>query len=364
MKQLCHTYILLTALFVITGCARDADSPFPEPEPAMKHPIFWSVSSAQGGDTRALVDDDLLRESCTPAGDGSNESIGIWGEFTVSENGQETTFQEFDAEPLTYGSKDVDANFYNNWNYAGDARYWESQAVYDFRACYPQGLMTELMTQMNATMFQGGPINTILLQEDILLAAAKVDTRTANLAAPVKLNMQHAFAALKFTVQAVDGFTPAADEGVTSCWLQNKQNATDLFSPSGYLVHSGNSSPVITWYTYESSTTPMYVWKHEGVGFDKLNTLYAPNGGMEGEEYTGNDGWLLIVPQSVKQETLSFCYTLKNAGSQVFSVDIPAITYEPGKKYTYLLEIRGSEVELKLTIKPWNHIESSYDIII
>ena len=83
---------------------------------------------------------------------------------------------------------------------------------------------------------------------------------------------------------------------------------------------------------------------------------------MTGSEYTTNDGWLLVVPQKVKAETLRFYYTLKYTGEQIYSVNIPAITYEHGKKYTYMLEISGSDVEISLTIAPWNKMDSSYDI--
>ena len=363
MKRLCHTYILLTVLLTIAGCARETEM-FPETSSAYKNPIFWSVKQTDIDKTRAIVDDALLLASCTVDADGTNESIGIWGEYMMNVDGQELSFPEFDAVPLTYGSKESDSNVHNNWNYPGEARYWETPAVYNFRACYPQKLMTDLMTQMNATMFQGGPINTMALQEDILVAASQVDTQRANLAEPVRMNMEHIFAAVKFKVRATYGFTPAADDGVTSCWLQNKTNDNSLFSPSGYLVHSGNSQPEIDWHPYESSTAPMYVWKHQGVSFGKENTLYTPNGGMAGEEYTHNDGWLLVVPQTVKAETLSFCYTLKNVADQVFTVNIPPVTYEHGKQYTYVLEISGSEVELKLYIAPWNYLESSSDITI
>ena len=364
MNRLCRIYFLLTALLIVVGCTQETKYPFPEPLPMDKRCISWTVNALQDKNTRALLDDDLLQSSCTVTADSTNESIGVWGQYTVNVNGQNQTFQEFIATPLTYGSKEIDTNTFSHWNYPGDARYWESLSVYDFRACYPQKLMTSLMTQMDATMLQGGPINTSVLQEDLLVAATQVDTRTANLNEPVKLNMEHVFAAVKFKVKAVDGFVPAAGEGVTSCWLQNKNNATNLFSPSGYLVYSGNVSPDIVWYPYESSVAPMYMWKHQGVSFNNENTLYAPNGGLEGEIYTQNDGWLLFVPQTVKEGTLQLCYTLKNAGTQVFSVNIPAITYEDGKKYTYMLEIKGSDVTLNLKIAPWNHLESGYDITI
>ena len=361
MKRLCHIYVLLTALFIIAGCAQETDFPVPEPLPASRYPISWNIKQVQ---TRALVNDNSLCESCKVKADGTNESIGVWGQYTINQNGQSQTYQEFVATPLVYGTQEGETNIPDYWFYTEELRYWMTPSVYDFRACFPQELMTGLMTQMDATMFQGGPINTSTLQEDILVAATQVDTRTAYLSDPVKLHMQHIFAAVMFKVKAVDGFVPASGEVVTSCWLQNKNNATNLFSPSGYLVHSGNATPDIIWYPYESSVAPMYMWKHQGVSFNYENTLYTANGGLQGEEYTRNDGWLLFVPQTVKEGTLQFCYTLKNAGSQVFSVDIPAITFEDGKKYTYLLEIRGSEVTVNLKIAPWNHLESSYDITI
>jgi hypothetical protein len=83
---------------------------------------------------------------------------------------------------------------------------------------------------------------------------------------------------------------------------------------------------------------------------------------MKGSEYTNNDGWLLVVPQQVKPGSLRFYYTLKQAGSEVFSVEIPAITYQAGKQYTYMLEIKGSSADVSLTIAPWNHLESSYEV--
>jgi hypothetical protein len=54
---------------------------------------------------------------------------------------------------------------------------------------------------------------------------------------------------------------------------------------------------------------------------------------------------------------------MNSAGSYVFSVDIPAIRYEYGKRYTYILEINGASVDLKLTIADWNRLDSVHDII-
>lgn len=359
MNKLCRTYLLLTVLLNLAGCAQESEL-VPEPVPASKYPICWSVDLAQGQETRALVDNTLLKASCTAVADGTNESIGIWGQYTLELNGQERTNQEFNGESLTYGVQDeVEA-----WSYTGGARYWRLGAVYDFRACYPQRLMAELMTESDVSKFQGGPINTMELQEDILVAALQVNTETADLTQAVPLNMQHVFAAIQFKIKAATGFTPPSGEGVTSCWLQNQSKETNLFSPSGHLLHTGNENPEIIWYPSESSDAPMYVWKHEGLNFNTTSALYASNGGRDGEIYTRNDGWLLVVPQQVKAETLCFCYTLKITGDKVFTVKIPAITYEHGKRYNYLLEISGSNTELSLEIAPWNKLDSNHEITV
>lgn len=350
--------VALFLLLTFAACTGN-DGVLPEKEDMR---ISWDVQSDAATLSRGLVDNNVLQNACTPHEDGF-EAVGIWGKYDINEDGKTSTHEVFNNVPLTYAAKGEYTNPYNDWNYPGESVFWKFGAEYCFRACFPQALMNELMTQMDATVFQGS-INTLSLQEDILVAATKVNTLTDNFSGPVRLNLQHIFAAIKFKVKSADGFNPADGEGLTSCWLQNSNNATDLFSASGYLAHSGNASPEIKWYPHTSSTARMYVWKHQGMSFKNENTLYTPNGTLDGEEYTHNEGWLLVVPQTVKAETLQFCYTLKHAGEQVFSVHIPAVTYEHGKRYTYVLEIRGSEVDISLTITPWNHLESSHDIII
>lgn len=361
MAKFSHIFLLLILTSLSIGCAQEAETLLPEPLPVSKMPIQWSVNPE--APARALVDNAAMQQACTPLANGTHESIGLWGQYTAAATATPGIVVEFNATPLTFAPRTEDTNPFNDWNYPGDVKYWETAAVYDFRACFPQKLMTTLMTQMDATIFQGGPINTSVLQEDILVAATQVNTATSNLGRPVHLNLQHIFAAIKFKVKAVAGFVPPTGEALTSCWLQNQTSATDLFSPSGYLVHSGNVNPEIRWYPYEASTAPMYEWQHQGVSFNQENTLYTPNNGMKGSAYTNNNGWLLVVPQQVKDGTLRFNYTLKQSGSEVFSVQIPAITYEPGKQYTYMLEIKGSSAEVTLTITPWNYLESSYDVV-
>ena len=356
---------LLGMTLFMAGCSV-ADSPQVTDAPTGPMPartISWSIQQEGASATRALVDDDALRLTCTPNVYGDHERIGVWGQYSTTEDGQQRTYNVFNATPLTYAPKLEYTNPYNDWNYPGEARFWMTNSQYSFRACYPQALMTSLMTQMEATIIQGGPINTSVLQEDMLVAASYVDIQTEMPSGPVPLDMKHIFAALKFKVRPADGYTPSSGEGITSCWLQNKGTATNLFSPSGYLLHTGNENPEITWYTYESSSAPMYKWEHTGLSIAGENDLYTESGTVSGHEYTGNEGWILVVPQQVQGGTLQFCYTMNSAGSHVFSVDIPAIKYEHGKRYTYILEISGAGVDIKLTIADWNRLDSVHDII-
>lgn len=354
------TYIALVGIillfFSLSACSGKEEIP----QPASAIPISWQINSVSTLKNRSLVDYNQLQAACT-AGDG-NESIGVWGEYTQNSDAGSVTTTQFDAVPLTYGEKEdgTTNNPYSFWNYPGEPKFWKLGANYLFRACFPQARMMSLMTEITPAILQG-TVNTAEIQEDLLVASAYIDTSSADLSKPVPLNLQHILAALSFGVQAEEGYDPVND-AVTSCWLQNQSDANDLFATSGYLVYSGNESSTIVWYPYESNSTPMYVWEHNGgLTFDSegKTLLYTDN---IANKYASNDGWLLVIPQAVKTKSLHFCYTLKNAPGKVFTNEIPTIEYRPGYKYNYVLTISGADATLALTIAPWNQLDSSHNI--
>lgn len=357
MMKFSRFIALLTISIIAAGCAQEVDEPLPEPQPARKA-ISCGISGVAGLSTRTLVTNANLQTLCA-AGTGT-ESIGLWGVFVNAG----TRTKIFNAEPLTYGAKAQDTNPYNQWNYPSETRYWNSGMLYDFRACFPQDLMTNLMEQMDATNFQG-PINTKNTQDDILVGATRVNTQTSPLPDVVDIELQHIFAAIRFQVKAADGYTPSADEGVVACWLQNQGTTDDLFSRAGYLLHTGNETPEIHWTPYSSVFEELYRWEYPtGVNFDddEPHSLYVPNGTNVGELYTRNDSWIMVIPQTVKAGSLKFFYKMKHTADKVFSVTIPAITYQPGVQYNYILEIRGASATISLTIQDWNKLDASYDV--
>ncbi|MBR5297661.1 MAG: fimbrillin family protein, partial [Parabacteroides sp.] len=277
-----------------------------------------------------------------------------------------TTVTEFDAVPLTYVAKDNSNP--THWNYPGEDKFWKLGATYTFRACFPQKLMTSLMIEMNAVMIQGGPVTTTTMQEDLMVASAYVNTVSDDLSRPITLKLRHLMSAIRFQVQADEGYTPATGEGISSCWLVNKRDDDTGFSTSGYLVYNGvDTWESIVWHKYASSSDKMYYWEHNpGVTFSNTPTsLYVDDLDLttEGDEFSQQDGWVLIVPQE-NDGSLCLCYTLNNAPDMVFEKNIPAITYEAGKKYNYILTISGTEVTLTLKMADWNQLDSSYDIIL
>ena len=357
-----RTYIAAMLLLLgLSACSSKEDIPQPEPLPEQTDmSIRWKVKSNESVESKALVDNDVLQGTCTPSEGGTCESIGVWGQYVIEEDGQTSTHVEFDAVPLTYAAKTEDTNPYNDWNYPGEARRWVSGGVYTFRACYPQALMESLMTEITPTILQG-TVNTAEIQKDLLVASAYVDTNTANLSGPVPLDLKHILAAIRIRVEAEDGYDPG-DDAITSCWFQNQSDATNLFATSGYLVYSGNETSTMVWYPYESNVAPMYEWEHPtGLSFTEGGETYLYTNNAD-NAYTTNDGWLLVVPQQVKSNSLHLCYTLKNAPGKVFSRAIPEVTYQAGYKYSYALSIGGADATLTLTIAPWNELDSSYNI--
>ena len=359
--------IVLFGSICLAGCNGSGED-FPTPSDQEKLPIVWQVQSQKAVESKALINDNsALQQACTPDSEGKSESIGIWGSYEVDAY----TFLEFDAVPLTYAAKVGNTtNPSHMWNYPGDNKWWEPGAKYIFRACFPMKTMQELMSEINPKIIQG-MVTTSTVQTDLMAASAYVEATGENMSKTVQLQMRHLFSAVKFSVKAKQGYSPGNDEKVNSCWLENKDDNGGRFSTSGYLVYSGIvDSESIVWTKSSSNSNKMYYWEHKNGISIPLSTVAASalyvNDSDEttpGDIYCNNENWVLIIPQK-NDGSLHFGYTLSNAGSLEFKVPIPAITYEPGKLYNYVLEISGADAQITLTIADWNQLDSSYNIVL
>lgn len=112
----------------------------------------------------------------------------------------------------------------------------------------------------------------------------------------------------------------------------------------------------------DNGTESMYV--DEGAGPITMSLK------QEAPYFNENDGWLFIIPQKARTG-LKFNFTTRRMG--LVSTLVPPVTYTtdddgdqaylPGYRYIYTLTIEKSNIQLGLSIVPWNDIYASEDIV-
>ncbi|MBQ8674514.1 MAG: fimbrillin family protein [Bacteroides sp.] len=345
-------------------------------------PIHWGVEGVENMQSRTLLNSsDELQVACTPAQGG--ESIGIWADYDITLDGTLTTqYNVFDNTELIYQYKEG-GNPYSDWNYAGEDLFWITGAVYTFRAYYPQAaIRNNVVSSADATTFVVDYVTTSV-QQDMLVAYNKVDTRTADLSQPVSLKFKHTLSAMKFLFKFQDGYED--EDALTACWLENAK--PDGLSTIGIMVYGTMQNPESLEWSESFQPTPgsaIYKWQNSGCEFKNnattsmVATAYTASNTTLGAEYTKNDGWLLVIPQkSDGPESVKLCFTTREGGDTVYRVGLPAVTgtdaqtggrkeggtdFLPGYRYTYTLAITKTNLVLTLSIAPWNELNSSFDI--
>lgn len=338
-----------TSLLLLIGCSTDEkmDTPASLPE-VTAYPISCSVHQASGmAESRALIDgatqaerDAALQAACTPGTGG--EAVAIYGSYTV---GSGTATTVFNNTTLVYDAS-VGTNDETNrisWNYANE-QYWTKEATYDFRACYPQGLLTGSPASLSGTY------NTLTQQKDLMVAYTQVNTLTtpSAMGTPVPLEMHHALAAVSFKVQSEDG----SDMTLASLSLN------DLYTVGTFTYDYTGATPTPLWTDWSNRhTRTSYEWSGNlAFNNETLVTHYSATG--LGTYAT--DGYILVIPQTCRP-TLDLSTTKKTYNTASLHT-VEGVTYEPGKKYTYTITVSPAEqLIVTLSIKPWNNLNSSYD---
>lgn len=349
--------LLLSLVVLSVSCTKE---PGQETE---KYPICWDVATMDGyqglpHDTKALIDDYAsLRNACTLVETHDAEKIGLFGSYTLDG----VSMPAFEDVSLWWWNKE-NGNPYDDvtgspsmWNYEGDDVYWVDGADYVFKAYFPKSLVTLQPGSNSSRLFT--VYDSQSSQYDLLVAHKAL---TATREHPVILNFMHALAALKFNFQfQSEGVT----DQITECWLENVQ-------PNGFYTSSTlNFTDSILWpaSTADPVGAAMYYWK-------PVNPLYVTSSAVatayssyaddsNGNLYTGNHGWLMVIPQTISgPESLQLCFRTRTGGDVVYRAGIPAVELLPGNRYTYLVKISSTQIELTLTIADWNERDSSYEI--
>ena len=376
-------YCLIAAAALLLSCEKDGRRAVTDAPAA---PVRFEVEQ-EAPVTKALIsqDSDLIH-ACTPVADGGlGKAIGLWAAITDAQG--RTTNDVFSGVQLRwfdreggheYNPDDSEEDNRSKWNTvivdeqgerAGEV-YWRPGETYRFRAYYPAGV--ELRENTSASTFIAD-YRTSTQQDDMMAGYQKVTLTTlSDLQQHVKLRMKHMLSAVRVTVRFNDDF-PSTDR-LTGVWVENGDSGE--FVEYGLLVFGdGTEAGVesVQWYGIQAPMPgeKIYEWTTSpGLPFSSTTatraTAYQPTDASstvtKGEFYTGNDGYVLSIPQTIGKD-VNICFTTENSLGYVFKAPIPEGTVlEPGYRYTFNIIISKLDVELLITIKPWNELESSYSI--
>ena len=398
MKFRTFIYCLVLGAAVLFSCSKP-DGPVPG-----DGKMTFSVTGVDGmNSTRAIIEDiATLRTACTPSSSSPftlRESVGIWADFDYMGS---TTKNLLSNVELAYYHKEAGNADGWNYNYGTDEEYWQLGGVYRFRGYYPQQYLKDnkmIMETSSATTFVVD-YNTLTTQEDLMVSYQEVDTKTwPDLSKPISFQMHHALAAMQFRIQFKYSETDKYfdEDALTACWMTNTTNdglgCVGLFG-YGALDEGGNyDAKKMVW---KSSFSPFkdetfYKWEYTGgtdgglkfwnekniAGVDKVHQAVAysvaPTGA--GSLYSGNSGWIFVMPQKSEGD-VQFCFTTKKGGEDnVYRVTLPLKTgtsasgpdpdgtfWIPGYRYTYTISITKTNLDVMISIAPWNKYDSSFDI--
>ncbi|MBP3482482.1 MAG: fimbrillin family protein [Alistipes sp.] len=421
MKKILVRYALTAVL--LAGCGKDADTSSSAPQPSSSPVVFGaanSVSAAAG--RKSLIGNreegkpmengtTTLAEICTPTVGG--EAIAVWGDYCrngiPSDRAEYTTV--FRDTRLVYDNN-AGTNPHSAWNYRGSAQYWMNDCSYRFRAYFPATV--EPISSSNV-MTLSLEYQSNRAQDDLMVAYNEADTAAPSFdpTDPVELYFRHTLAALRFRFELGYGNS----DTITACWLEN--GVRDDFAVAGILFCERRESggriftvqnppqeneldAYFRWmkgYCPEPIYDRFYKWScTDGNGLQletevvngTVNVIKSAvaydctkDATAEGELFTQNGGWLLILPQE-SSGNLQLCFQTEHGGnSTVFRVNIPKDTttrlyengvpkadeagnpvygWRAGKRYSYTVRIRKSDLQVSLAVADWNMRYSSTQI--
>ena len=388
----------LSSLLLFAVSCRKQEKPQPEQDGQVR----WDVRGVEGYSTKSLINNAVdIQKACTPVGEGGKgQTIGIWADYDITIDGTQYTVENvFKGTRLYYNPSSSDTD--TKWEYMGDPAYWVAGGKYVFRAYYPAGEVSVLESSSSAKAFVVES-NTASTQRDLLLAFNSFNTVTGkyaddsegDMSKPVPFFFRHAMAAVKVCFRFENGFY--SEDAITSCWFENSIN--DDFAITGMMTYGDgehHEEGKIQWIKSYSPVSGLqyYLWKHpDGVPFSSSEgssvtaTAYSVfSTGDTGEKFTGQDGFVMIIPQS-STGNQHICFTTKSGGNAVFRIAIPKTTgtsnvkylanpddpsthkdpdgcdFIPGWRYTYTIVITKTDAQIVLGIAPWNKLDSSINI--
>lgn len=286
--------------------------------------------------------------------DKNGNAFGIYGCHAPSAGGTNITnvFDGDNAVKVTYYESDAKWSYYKED--ATKKKYWKRNEHYRFRAFYPYN---------SAVLESASSVDEIIINyrivehdSDLLVAfATRCPAQDVEGFKTVKLEFKHALAALNFKVAFAENTPPGTTDNITEFWIKGIHPAENLT-----YSHSGDRlTPRMTWSSsFFDSENAYYQWSGSK-SFGRIG-----DSGVEPVDVFDGDAIAFVIPQecsSSKGKTRVYFKTEKG-GSTLHTADLENITWQPGKIYTYTMYINRSNVDVDVSIKDWDVVQSNVDI--
>lgn len=282
MKKIFRTTYL--ALLLIAGLSCNND-PMPD-APKGKYPILFRCSD----ETRAVATVDSMKAD--------TDGFDVYAYFETN--------------------TDEEVSFYKNvkWNESegmwlyDDIEYWIVGATYWFKAVYPKGIAKEVKNDRTQAMTITD--YAISNQYDILVAETDrggmlvtEQNQAPESGSEVSLQFQHLLANVTIKAKSeIDGVT-------IQKIVIGRADTNSTYNGSAWDL-SGNTTSI-----EYSQSTPL----------------------TKGAEFVDvTNGGILVIPASANNKTLTI------QANKTYQLEFPNGTWEPGKRYTYTLEIKQDDI--------------------
>ena len=290
----------------LVSCQQEDDLP-----KGVRYPIVFS-----NADTRAVADADNLKE-------------GFKVYAFVQGNVGSTSFAK---DVVYYETQGV-------WAFTSP-EYWIPNTTYSFKAFYPKKLTAgklEVQNNPSAQYYTISKFDVVNHQEDILVASATATVESGSVptsgdvnGSKVTLKFQHILALVDIKIKsAINGIT------INKVTIGNADNEGEYSSSTG------------EWTDTKSGDIEVDSGKALTVGDDFVSVV-------------GNG--ILVIPASPAGKYLA----IEASNSKTYKVDFPStVDWEKGKKYSYTLEIKQSNIvfnEPKVEI--WDEENATGSVVI
>ncbi len=289
--------------------------------------------------------------------------FGVYGLYSSTKGAATGTTNVFDnssALKVSYST----AN--SQWEYTRTGTdpkyYWKRNMYYRFRAYHPYTASVET----GGSTADGITISYRIIEDqyDLLVAFATRHPATdPEGTARVPMSFRHALSALRFRI----AFNKTVEEGTTDVLTEFHLTGIQAAGLLNYTHTPGDYlSPLITWSAdaFDSSTSFYTSTTSRTFG------VYNPDAASSVEPVdifgsSDTDNVVFAIPQTCSDPRYggtAVHFKTTGGGNVDNTAVLPGIEWEPGKIYTYTLLIEKSSVEIVVSIKDWNEVQSTIDI--